>query len=200
MEAKAAKERRAIDKTAKREARKQARLQQEADTKATNQESRAFSTLMRQGAELEKREERGGFAIVPTEGPSTVICIKEHSLKIKIGGKKAEEVRRKLDTLQRLAMPAAPSKRAVASQGRAAAGTSAAEANPYGKAFNVRERRGTRAAFAVAGVPPLVLTPALPPLPLLPNAAAGPFSAAAAAKAGDFAPPMPAPPSAAGEL
>ena len=102
---------------------------------------------------------------------------------------------------ERLVMPAAPPKRAVASQGRAAGGTRAAEAKyPYGKAFNVRERRGTRAAFAVAGVPPLALTPALPPLPLLPNAAAGPFSAAAAAKAGDFAPPMPAPPSAAGEL
>ena len=80
---------------------------------------------------------------------------------------------------ERLAMPAAPPKRAVASQGRAAGGTRAAEANPYGKAFNVRECRGTRAAFAAAGVPPLALPPALPPLPLLPNAAAGPVSAAA---------------------
>ena len=191
--AKEAKERLKIDKKARREAERAARLQQEADTKAANQEARAFNQLLTLGARREMVEEKGGFAVVPTEGPSTTIRIQGFLPPIKIGGKKADEVKRKLDTLVQpevdvktvrlklsgegtLVLPAAPSKPAVASQGRAAGGTSAAGANPYGRAFKARERGGTRAASAAAGVPPFA-----PPPALLPNAAAGPVSAAAAA-------------------
>ena len=95
-------------------------------------------------------------------GECKIVITRHHQpLTLCITGKKAEAVKRKLeqvqqqqhnlktvrlklygeDTHERLAMPAAPQKRAVATQGRTAGGTSAAEVDPYRKEYNGKRSR-----------------------------------------------------------
>ena len=94
-ERKAAKQQSKIDKKATRkaqvEARREEREKQEANARAEREESRRARLLANQAAEVERREAKGGLAVVPNgERNPTVLTIRANPLKIKIGGNKGK--------------------------------------------------------------------------------------------------------------
>ena len=81
-----------IDKQNAKAEKRAAREAREAKKRAEAEEARSFNQLISQQANVERREADGGFAVVPNgERNPTKLTIREHSVKIRIGGDKGKE-------------------------------------------------------------------------------------------------------------